>query len=82
MVSQRFSRSDFNCSALDWTSFRLTELRGTPTACAISGITSSHSRVVRPRSIAPSVCPRQLSFDSALPLLRYTFASGCDCDRE
>ncbi len=31
MVSQRFSRSDFNCSALAWTASRLTELRDTLT---------------------------------------------------
>ncbi len=30
MVSQRFSRIDFNCPALPWTASRLTELRGTP----------------------------------------------------
>jgi hypothetical protein len=30
MVSQRFSRSDFNCPALPFTASRLAELRGTP----------------------------------------------------
>jgi hypothetical protein len=37
VVFQRFSRSDFNSSALAWTASRLTELRDTPTVCAISG---------------------------------------------
>jgi len=32
MVSQRFSRRDFNCPALPWTASRLTELRDTPSA--------------------------------------------------
>jgi len=58
MVSQRFPRSDFNCSALAWTASRLTELRDTPTVCAISGRTSSYSRVETPRSIAPQRVPR------------------------
>ncbi len=53
MVSRRFPRSDFNCSALAWSASRLTELRDTPTVCAISGRTSSYSRVETPRSIAP-----------------------------
>jgi hypothetical protein len=52
-VSQRFSGSDFDCPTLAWTASRLTELRDTPTACAISGRTSSSSRVETPRSIAP-----------------------------
>ena len=47
--AQRFSRSDFNCSALACTASRLTELRDTPTVCAISGRTSSYSRVETPR---------------------------------
>jgi hypothetical protein len=33
IVSRRFSRSDFNCSALAWTASRFTELRDTPTVC-------------------------------------------------
>jgi hypothetical protein len=32
-VSRRFSRSDFNCSALAWTASLFTELRDTPTVC-------------------------------------------------
>ena len=58
MVSQRFSRSDFNSSALAWTASRLTELRDTPTVCAISGRTSSYSRVETPRGIAPQRVPQ------------------------
>ena len=58
MVSQRFSRSDFNCSALAWAASRLTELRDTPTVCAISGRTSSYSRVETPRSITPQRVPQ------------------------
>jgi hypothetical protein len=58
MVSQRFSRSDYNRSALAWTASQLTELRDTPTVCAISGRTSSDSRVETPRSIAPQRVPQ------------------------
>jgi hypothetical protein len=47
-----FSRSDFNCSALVWTASRLTELRDTPTVCAISGRTSLYSRLETPRQRA------------------------------
>ena len=58
MVSRRFPRSDFNCSALVWTASRLTELRDTATVCAISGRTSSYSRVETPRDIALQRVPQ------------------------